>query len=850
MKAPRHRNPSSPVAVLVTVIVALAGCVATGIAAAPPAGAASVTLTKVGQGEATYNSYTPGIGPIAPFSSPAVADITGDGVPEVVVGGMDGCTRVYSLSGASKVGCLWDGGGAVQSSPTLVDWDGDGVKDVIVTSVLGGIYAWRGNGNPLFSWGTAGGVFASPAVGDIDGDGRPDIAIATWGQRVTAYRHDGSTMFSNFIFDTSWSTPALADLDGDGTLEVIVGADMDRGNGANFPPYNMPPGGYVWVFHRDGSNLAGFPRHLSDQVVWSSPSVVDLNRDGHLDIVVGTGLNWAGIGHQLFAIDRFGNALPGWPVSMTDATMASPAIADLDGDGRWDVAEQTADGRITYVGSDGATWQGPKCNMSFTPCQPLGLGGGVAVGDVNGDGVQDVVSFTEANLRVYSGQSLNLPEADVAMPYTWAPSSTPTIVNYGGNTYVVVTASIDADHNGQLGVGDHQLTSIFRAGNGSGVLTWPMFHGNLRHTGTFSDEVPPTINGSFSSPDGSTKLRADWSGRDSETGVAGFDVDVRQDSQSWVRLVSHGGGRAGPGSTASGGQNVYAIPGHGYQVRARSWDVAGNVSSWSSLGTVSVSSGAVRVQPFRAAYAGSLYGSVSSVSSPPADSPAFGLPLVRGIAARAGGGGYELDAFGGIHEFGGAPVLTGGGYWPGWDITRGIALDPSGRGGLVLDGYGGVHPFGASRAPRSGLPYWPGHDVARGIVLTADSTLSAPKGYILDAYGGVFAFGGAPSPGATAYWPGWEIVRGIALDPAGRGGYTIDAFGGLHAFGGAPVRTIRGYWPGRDVTRGVALIGGGARGRGYVLDAAGGIWPFGGAPAVEVTNYWGVLVGRGLSIAP
>ena len=46
------------------------------------------------------------------------------------------------------------------------------------------------------------------------------------------------------------------------------------------------------------------------------------------------------------------------------------------------------------------------------------------------------------------------------------------------------------------------------------------------------------------------------------------------------------------------------------------------------------------------------------------------------------------------------------------------------------------------------------------------------------------------------------------------------------------------------------MIGGGAAGRGYVLDGAGAVWPFGGAPGVEPARYWGVIIGRGLSIAP
>lgn len=813
-----------------------------------PAGAAPVSLTLVGQSSDRYNTFSPNGGPTASFSSPAVGDVTGDGVPEIVTGGMDGCVRVLRLDASTLVGCISTNGAGIQSSPVLVDWDGDGVKDIIVASVAGGIFGWRGNGAPLFVFLTGGGVFGTPAVGDIDGDGTLDVVVASWGQYVTAYRHNGTRLFHRFIYDSSYSSPAIADLDGDGTMEVIVGGDMDFGNAANLPPYNLPPGGLLWVLRSDGTDRPGFPRHLSDQVIWSSPSIVDLDQDGNLDIVVGTGENWGGKGHTLFAINRFGNPLPGWPVAMPAPTMGSPAIADLDGDGRLDVAQQSGDGSISYIASNGAVWK-RWCNRSFGPCSPLGLDGQPSIGDINGDGTQDVVAFTEAHLRVFHGGS-GAQEYELPMPYTWAPGSQPTLVRYNNETYVVVTATVSGNNNLLRDAGDLQVTSVYRTGSSTGSLTWPMFRNNLKRTGTYDDSVPPTVGGSFAvANSGFTKLRINADGVDAESGISGFDVDIREDAMPYVRALNRTGGTGAPGATVSTGYDLFGVPGRSYTARVRSWDKAGNRSAWNVLGTIALSAGASRSQPFRSAYAGSVYGPVSAISSPPVVGPQFSLPLARGVAAAPGGGGYELDAYGGIHAFGGAPNLTTNAYWPGWDITRGIALDPAGAGGVVLDGFGGLHGFGSTVSPPAG-GYWVGWDIARGVVLTTDSTPARPRGYVLDAYGGLHAFGGAPRMHGGGYWPGWEAVRGIALDPAGPGGYVLDLFGGLHAFGGAPRRAIGGYWRGLDITRGVAMIGGGAAGRGYVLDGAGAIWPFGGAPPVQAQTYWGAIVGRGLSIAP
>jgi subtilisin family serine protease len=198
--------------------------------------------------------------------------------------------------------------------------------------------------------------------------------------------------------------------------------------------------------------------------------------------------------------------------------------------------------------------------------------------------------------------------------------------------------------------------------------------------------------------------------------------------------------------------------------------------------------------------------------------PSFAADLARGVAILpTGTGGYVVDAYGGVHRFriGSTsplpPVTTGGPYWPGWNIVRGIALSPSG-GGYVLDGYGGMHTFGfgaaAPPAKAKNGPYWNGFDIARGVTFTADGK----GGYVVDAYGGThpFANSGANPPRTTGgpYWPGWNIVRGITLAPGG-GGWILDGFGGPHRFATngqvAPPPTGSPYWPGWDIARGVDL---------------------------------------------
>jgi hypothetical protein len=76
-----------------------------------------------------------------------------------------------------------------------------------------------------------------------------------------------------------------------------------------------------------------------------------------------------------------------------------------------------------------------------------------------------------------------------------------------------------------------------------------------------------------------------------------------------------------------------------------------------------------------------------------------------------------VDGFGGIHAFGNAPAITPGGYWPNWDIVRGIAMASGGTGAYTLDGFGGIHAAGGA-PPFFPSGYFPNQAVVIEIVST------------------------------------------------------------------------------------------------------------------------------------
>jgi hypothetical protein len=236
--------------------------------------------------------------------------------------------------------------------------------------------------------------------------------------------------------------------------------------------------------------------------------------------------------------------------------------------------------------------------------------------------------------------------------------------------------------------------------------------------------------------------------------------------------------------------------------------------------------------------------------------------LTQQLATPEGGGGYTLDAFGGVHPAGDSPAVTTTGYWPGWRIAKAIVMDPCDtagqESGWVLDGFGGLHPFAASGTAMPATPdltgYWPGWSIANDFVafcITVNGVQHA-AGCVLDGFGGLHPWAdssaviGDVSCAGTGYWPGWDIATKISVVPGTDQGYVMDGFGGLHPFNGAPSYAASGYWPGWAIARGVVATANG----GYTVDGFGGIHPFGSAPAITTTAYWpGWDIARGLAVA-
>ena len=81
------------------------------------------------------------------LTSPAVVDIDGDGIAEVLMGSGGYYLHAFDgVTGAEKLGWPKFTGHWLIATPAIADWDDDGANDVAITSREGYLFVWRAEG--------------------------------------------------------------------------------------------------------------------------------------------------------------------------------------------------------------------------------------------------------------------------------------------------------------------------------------------------------------------------------------------------------------------------------------------------------------------------------------------------------------------------------------------------------------------------------------------------------------------------------------------------------------------------------------------------------------------------------
>jgi outer membrane protein assembly factor BamB len=428
--------------------------------------------------------------------SMAVGDLNNDGVTDIIVGASyntsgtpDG--RVHAIDGATGHDLWTYYIGVTISAVTVGDFNGDAFLDVAAGDFDGFVYAINGETGGLLWSEEFGSMWINAlAAADINGDNIDDIAyaheyLAGWDNYYGFL--DGETgdhIWGDTVEYLNMAV-AVADIDNDAELEAIWGVIYADDHG-EVHVRTASDGTFEWSYNLGSMN------HTNGNVVLG---IADLEDDGEPDLVVGSFLG----DHLVYLFDGDSNT-PLWISDTLDGNtrdfafgdvnddkdvdvicaasaqvevlsgfdgsylfqyavagiMYSVACADFDND---EIMEIAAGGGANHTGDDPGigVWLLRTIISPLLWEHPFGeYGNGIAVGDFNADGFEDVVTVSSLDdfargINGETGEQL----------WTWQGTA---------NLYAVATGDFNGDDTTDAAVGgaDQIVTAIYGQ-NGSAI---------------------------------------------------------------------------------------------------------------------------------------------------------------------------------------------------------------------------------------------------------------------------------------------------------------------------------------------------------------------------------------------
>jgi len=443
----------------------------------------------------------------------------------------------------------WEGGRgkSMRSLPVVADVNGDGMPEVItnLTDNLppgrGRLVVFEGDGSGEHCRNDEAmlGYASSAAVGDLDGDGKPEIVnvralkqqigtakLAQTEYRVVAFDNACNEVWESESFDKlhfDYATAVVvSDMDRDGSPEVIAGRVILNADGTTrgVGPYGQ--GSY--------GRLPGVPPLLggdnSPVVESSAPAVVDIDLDGIEEVIVGNAMytpdgevKWhagdttvwsqvirkkdgmVGVANldddpegefvvttfaTLRAHDTNGDLLWG-PIELDPAQgpddeeagniAAPPAIGDLDADGFPEIVT-AAGNELTAFNHDGSKlWE--------IPVQDLTGATGASIFDFEGDGADEVVYIDETSLYAIDGST-------GVVKLQSDRHSSETMFDYP------VVADVDADGEAELLVAHTLLGpafTVYGSGGGKWAPARPLWNQHAYSRDNIEDDLGVPTSG-------------------------------------------------------------------------------------------------------------------------------------------------------------------------------------------------------------------------------------------------------------------------------------------------------------------------------------------------------------------
>ena len=268
----------------------------------------------------TQLSAYPGNG----IAQPAIADLEGDGIPEVILGP----NVLNALDGT----LLWTGtAGTGWNLSFAVDLDDDGIQEVIAGNTVyeaDGTIRWTSGGD------------GHAAVADLDLDGIPEIVVREHqNQSLRAMDINGNVLWTHTVQDNGGGPLTIADYDADGYPEIGMSGEL-----------------YYRVVEHDGT-----PKWSNSIIDASSrqtgSSVFDFEGDGRAEVVYADE-------EVLWVFDgETGSVEMEWTSHSSGTLFEYPVIVDIDKDGSAEIVAAANDYSshndshgIVVIGDEFSSW--------------------------------------------------------------------------------------------------------------------------------------------------------------------------------------------------------------------------------------------------------------------------------------------------------------------------------------------------------------------------------------------------------------------------------------------------------------------------------------------------------------
>ena len=264
----------------------------------------------------------------ASFGSAALGDLDHDGQPEIAFS------------------CYW------------------GDSCIYVVNAEDGSLVWKKNMNGCND--------AAPVIFDVDNDSLPEVILGSSCNPVlTCFNGNNGSIKWQTPFGGTDSPPSIADIDGDNQMEILVG-DFE----GDLNCFRALDGSLKWQVVVD-----------SNAAIEASPALVDINNDGHRDIIVNT---WAyggsGDSTAIYAYDGMTHNLLWKNPIPADVIYHGAAFGDVDEDGKPELAITSYDGNVYLL-------NGENGSVAWTHPNPGGeyIADPVTIGDLDNDNHLDLV---------------------------------------------------------------------------------------------------------------------------------------------------------------------------------------------------------------------------------------------------------------------------------------------------------------------------------------------------------------------------------------------------------------------------------------------------------------------------